>query len=69
MNIQASDYIDILMSELNSGADPTYAEISLYLPEGKGLKVVRSGDCDLCGLWDSHLTEGACHVCNARHLV
>lgn len=26
-----------------------------------------SGDCDLCGRWDSHLIEGACAGCANRY--
>ena len=69
MNIQASDYIDILMSELNSGADLCYEEILLYLPETKMIKVRKSGDCETCNAWDSSLEEGMCYVCRKRYLV
>ena len=58
-----------MRTEINvllSNSEITAAQVLGQVPDGKEIRL-KKGCCDICGLWDSALIEGLCHVCDLKY--
>jgi hypothetical protein len=57
-------------TELNyflSDSELTVTQVLGRIPDSKQIRVCKQGLCDTCGVWDSSLIEGLCHVCDLKY--